>query len=102
MRFGFHRLTGLAKKSHGMQALLDGHVFTFFGKNRFRLKVLFFDGTGLVMLTKRIEQGRFMWVRDIEFDQVSFSEFEQLIHGSVLVRSKLGVLPKRKQVALEK
>jgi transposase len=99
MRFGFHRLTGLVKKSHGMQRLLDGHVFTFFGNNRFRIKILFFDGTGLVLLTKRIEKGRFMWVRDIEFEEVSFSELEQLVHGSVLVRSQLGVLPKRKPVA---
>ncbi len=101
MRYGFHRLTGLVKKSHGMQKLLDGHVFTFFGKNRFRLKLLFFDGTGLVLLTKRIEKGRFMWVRDIELDEVSFSELEQLVHGSVLVRSRLGILPKRKRVAVE-
>jgi len=99
MRFGFHRLTGLVKKSYGMQRLLDGHVFTFFGNNRLRLKILFFDGTGLVLLTKRIEKGRFMWVRDIEFEEVSFSELEQLVHGSVLVRSQLGVLPKRKRVA---
>jgi hypothetical protein len=96
MRFGFHKLTGLVRERHGMPKILDGHVFMFFGKNRTRLKVLFFDGTGLCLLSKRIEQGRFMWIGDVEFDQINFSEFEQLIHGSVLVKSKLGVMPKRK------
>ncbi len=95
MRFGFHRLTGLVRSTYSMQKLLDGHVFVFFGFNRERLKVLFFDGTGLVLLIKRIEKGRFMWVGDVDFSSVSFSELEQLMHGSSLIRSRLGVMPKR-------
>lgn len=101
MRFGFHKLTGLVRTGYGMQRLLDGHVFIFFGNNRLRLKILFFDGTGLCLLVKRIEQGRFMWVRDIDFEKVSFAELEQLMHGSQLVRPRLGKMPKRKQVELE-
>jgi transposase len=96
MRFGFHRLTGLVRKEHGMQKLLDGHVFVFFGNNRGRIKILFFDGTGLLLLIKRIEKGRFMWVGDLSHKTVSFSELEQLIHGSTLVKSELGSMPKKK------
>ena len=79
-----------------MPKILAGHVFVFFGNNRTRIKLLFFDGTGLVLLAKRLEQGRFMWVRDLEVERVSFAELEQLLHGSVLVKSKLGVIPKKK------
>lgn len=96
MRFGFHKLTGLVRTGYGMQKLLDGHVFVFFGNNRTRLKILFFDGTGLCLLSKRLEQGRFMWVRDVDFERVSFLELEQLLHGSQLVKSKLGIIPKKK------
>jgi len=46
MRFGFHKLTGLVRTNYSMKKLLDGHVFVFFGNNRTRIKVLFFDGTG--------------------------------------------------------
>ena len=99
MRFGFHKLTGLLRTGYGMPKLLAGHVFVFFGNNRTRLKLLFFDGTGLILLIKRLEQGRFMWVRDLEVEQVSFTELEQLLHGSVLVKSKFGVMPKKKSVA---
>ena len=95
MRFGFHRLTGLIRTEHGMQTLLDGHVFIFFGNNRTRLKVFFFDGTGVCLLIKRLEQGRFMWIGDVDFDQVNFKELEQLVHGSKIVRAKLGVMPKK-------
>lgn len=96
MRYGFHRLTGLVKSGYGMQKLLDGHVFVFFGNNRTRLKILFFDGTGLCLIAKRLEQGRFMWVKDLELEQVSFAELEQLIHGSKLIKSRLGIMPKHK------
>ena len=94
MRFGFHRLTGLVRNTHGMQKLLNGHVFVFFGNNRTRLKILFFDGTGLCLLTKRLEQGRFMWIGDMDIAQVRFSELEQLLHGSVLRKGNLGVMPR--------
>jgi transposase len=99
MRFGFHKLTGLVRAGYGMPKLLGGHIFVFFGNNRTRIKLLFFDGTGLCLLIKRLEQGRFMWVRDLELEQVSFRELEQLLHGSQLVKSKLGVMPKKKFIA---
>ena len=38
---------------------LSGHLFLFVSRNRKRAKVLFFDGTGLCIYMKRLEQGRF-------------------------------------------
>jgi len=94
MRCGFHKLTSFVREAYNMQTLLDGHVFIFFGKNHHRLKILLFDGSGLILLIKRIEKGRFMSVQDCEFETVSSSELEQLLHGSVLRRGKLGEMPK--------
>ena len=51
MRCGFQKLTGFVRGNYGMQKILDGHVFVFFGENRLRIKLLFFDGTGLLLLT---------------------------------------------------
>jgi hypothetical protein len=36
-----------------------------------------------------------MWIGDVDFDQVNFKELEQLMHGSKIVRAKLGVMPKK-------
>ena len=58
MRKGFDGLSALVEQQLGGQ-LLTGDVFLFVGRSRRRAKVLHFDGTGLVLLTKRLFRGRF-------------------------------------------
>ena len=58
MRKGFDGLGALVEQQLGRQ-LLKGDVFLFVGRCRRRAKVLHFDGTGLVLLTKRLLRGRF-------------------------------------------
>jgi len=37
----------------------SGHMFLFINKNRSRVKVLYYDGTGFVIIAKRLDKGRF-------------------------------------------
>ena len=39
----------------------SGTVFVFRSKRADRVKILVYDGTGLVLYTKRLEAGRFSW-----------------------------------------
>lgn len=39
----------------------SGHMFVFRGRRADLIKVLFWDGNGLCLFTKRLEQGRFQW-----------------------------------------
>jgi transposase len=44
----------------------SGHLFAFRGKKASMLKILFWDGNGLCLFTKRIDQGGFVWPRLVD------------------------------------
>jgi transposase len=58
LRWGFDRLTGVATERVGREAR-SGALFVFFGKRRAAIKVLFFDGTGICLFYKRLDEGTF-------------------------------------------
>jgi transposase len=58
LRWGFDRLAGLVAEKIGRDAR-SGALFVFFGRRRTAAKVLFFDGSGLCLFYKRLDQGTF-------------------------------------------
>lgn len=65
MRKGFEGLAGLVGTEMKEQ-VQSGALFVFGNRRRTRLKMLYFDGTGLWLLSKRLETGTFSWPRDTE------------------------------------
>lgn len=58
MRKSFNTLQALVE--HEMKGVIaTGDLFVFVAKSRKRAKVLYFDGTGLCLLSKRLETGKF-------------------------------------------
>ncbi len=57
-RKGFNGLTALIQGTLGQEPT-SGFLFVFLNKARNRLKVLLWDGSGLVLCTKRLERGTF-------------------------------------------
>ncbi len=60
MRKGFDGLYGIVANRLGMDPT-SGHLFVFCNATRTRIKVLTWDGSGLWLCNKRLEQGRFRW-----------------------------------------
>ena len=86
MRKSFNTLSALVA---GLgREVLSGHFFLFVSRDRKRTKVLFFDGTGLCLLAKRLDKGRFAAVYERAKDgvlQMTPSELQLFIEGSAAV-----------------
>jgi transposase len=60
MRASFDRLFDLVKNMMEGDPL-SGHLFVFLNKRRTHCKSIYFDGTGLVLICKRLEKGNLFW-----------------------------------------
>ena len=60
MRRGFNGLSALAEK-HLKQDPYSSHLFVFRGRRGDLVKVVWFDGQGACLFSKRLERGKFVW-----------------------------------------
>ena len=65
MRKGYEGLCALVAE-HLQEDLRSGALFVFGNRRKTRLKILYFDGTGLWLMTKRLEEGTFSWPQSAE------------------------------------
>lgn len=88
-RAGFDRLSMIVREKMQME-LVEGDLFLFLGKNRKRLKSLCYDGTGLILISKRLEKGRFMSVAEFEESELTVEELNYVISGGVVRKKYFG------------
>lgn len=88
MRKGFNGLEGLIRERLECDPT-SGHIFLFANARRDRLKLVFFDGSGLWVCAKRIERGRLAWP-DADGGKVLLSreQFALLIGGIDLTQTR--------------
>jgi transposase len=83
MRKGFNGLQGLVS---GLlkQDPLSGHLFLFVNRRRDKLKILYWDGDGLAIWYKRLEQGTFQLptvAEDQKSAEIRAEELTMLLRG---------------------
>lgn len=92
MRKGFEGLQALVGERLG-EDVRGGALFVFTNKRHTRLKVLYFDGTGLWLMTKRLEEGTFAWPKPEEIGAAKLAlrpeAFAMLTDGIDLRGAKL-------------
>jgi transposase len=54
----------------------SGHLFLFINRDRTSCKTLYYDGTGFVILSKRMERGRFSRINPLFPSEVCLTEAE--------------------------
>jgi transposase len=90
MRKGFDGLYGIVRDRLGLE-VQSGNLFLFANARRNRLKILYWDGSGLRCCGKRLERGRYSWpLAGDGSDRVTLSheELSLLLGGIDLMKTR--------------
>lgn len=83
MRKQFNGLFAIATKELGAD-VFSGSLFVFSNRRRNRLKVLYWDGSGLWVFAKRLERGQFSWPKGLQSEKtvsLSAEALQMLLSG---------------------
>jgi len=90
MRKGHSSLAMLVTNKINIE-IMDGSLFLFVSKNKKTIKGIFFDGSGLVLLHKKLEAGSFMsFSASKAAFEVNEDEFKIIFHGGSIPLSRTG------------
>ncbi len=103
----FNQPTDMRKSHDGLASLcehvmgrnpLSGQVFVFMNKRRNRIKALYWDGTGICLLYKRLEQGKFTNIWHAEAPTTLSAMELQLMLSGARLEGKLPLAPEKMPV----
>lgn len=81
LRKGIDGLAGIVQERFQLDAF-DDALFLFCGRRTDRIKGLYWDSNGFLLLYKRLEQGRFCWPRsEQEARLITVQQYEWLCNG---------------------
>lgn len=94
LRNGISGLSTLVRLKFGKDPLEEETLFLFCGNDRRTVKGLTWDGTGYVLITKKLSMGHFQWPRNSsEAKSLTQEEFNRLMDGFSIVST----IPRREE-----
>lgn len=94
MRKQIDGLVAVVQLQFGLE-LDDRSLFLFCGRKADRMKAIYWDGTGYVLLYKRLAEKKFQWPRnETELKQLTRQEFRWLTEGLSIAQRKAFVTGK--------
>jgi len=88
MRKGIDGLAATVQEVFGLDPLSNS-VFLFCGKRPTKMKALYWEGDGFLLLYKRLEDGRFQWPRRTqEARNISREQMDWLMSGLKMEQKK--------------
>lgn len=85
-RKGMDSLTQMAVE-HGVEIQKNSLVL-FMSKRKDRIKMLRWVKTGMILLTYRLEQGKFSWLKGNDVKNITRKQLEWLLDGLSMVQEK--------------
>lgn len=91
--------TDMRKSIDGLSAIVSGNfkldpfenvLFLFCGRRRDRMKALFWEGDGFLLLYKRLENGVFQWPKTTqEVREITQQQYRWLLEGLTIDQKKI-------------
>lgn len=88
MRKGFDSLSGLVQQ-HMQLDVLNGGIFIFINKKRNQVKLLLWEGDGLSLYYKRLEQGTYECPQITQGYHLSATQLQLILQGIQLKSIKM-------------
>ena len=97
MRKGFAALAAQAEQTT-QQSPFNGHLFVFRGRQGDLIKIIWWDGQGGCLFSKRLEKGRFVWPAAKEGKiALTPAQLAMLLEGMRRIRKQSGGLFSRRK-----
>ena len=61
-------------------------LFVFINKNKRKIKMLYFSGTGFYLVLYRLEEGKFRWLKNNDYNTISYKQMEWLLDGLDIIQ----------------
>ena len=88
LRMGIDGLAGVIANTFG-QNPQSNSLFLFCGRKKDRIKGLYWDNDGYILLYKRLENGRYQWPRnETELKELTAQQFRWLMEGLSIYEKK--------------